>query len=491
MAKSDQNQTVGTVTRVEGTVTVASTDDKQIPLKAGQPVFLESQIKTGESGNILIKFIDGSKMALGPDRMGRVCDYYHPDAEKGGDALAGDPSIDLPPPAAGTPGTGNGSGQPGQGQGGTPGQSNGQCAPDDPTCQLPPPSAGNPGGGNGSSSIQEALRVLRIGRFGNVDAGYDTQGPTPAIAPLTFDTGAPLASGAAALTPIFTMGTDFSVDERAGTATFTIFRSGDLASAATVNYSTRDGTANTPSDYTSTSGTASFAPYQTSITVTVPIIDNAIYEGPETFSVVLSNPSVGSSIGDDGAQVATIFDDGTILDDDRSTLTMSPDFSVNEAAGTATFTVTRGGDTSQTVMVNYATGSASDTATAGSDYTAANGTLIFGPGQTSATIGIPILNDTVFEGAETLSLNLSSPSANARISDDGTQVATIWDDGTGGPPGTDDDRPTLSVNNITVTEGTDTHAVFTVSLSNPSVQNVVFTPALASGTATVGTDTGA
>ena len=71
----------------------------------------------------------------------------------------------------------------------------------------------------------------------------------------------------------------------------------------------------------------------------------------------------------------------------------------------------------------------------------------------------------------------------------GTVTTTINDDGTGGPPGTDNDTPVLSIADISVAEGAS--AVFTVSISNPSTSAVVFTPSLANGTATLGTDTAA
>ncbi|MFK7207870.1 Calx-beta domain-containing protein, partial [Acinetobacter baumannii] len=65
----------------------------------------------------------------------------------------------------------------------------------------------------------------------------------------------------------------------------------------------------------------------------------------------------------------------------------------------------------------------------------------------------------------------------------------------GGSTGTgtitnDDAVPTISVNNVTATEGTDLYEVFTVSLSNPSSGPIVFNPTLSNGTAIVGTDTG-
>ena len=68
-------------------------------------------------------------------------------------------------------------------------------------------------------------------------------------------------------------------------------------------------------------------------------------------------------------------------------------------------------------------------------------------------------------------------------------VGTIIDDGTG-PNGTDDDRPVISINNVTATEDTDPFAVFTISLSNPSVQDTVLSLALADVSAVEGTDFG-
>ena len=60
------------------------------------------------------------------------------------------------------------------------------------------------------------------------------------------------------------------------------------------------------------------------------------------------------------------------------------------------------------VTVGYATSDA--TATAGSDYTATRGTLTFAPGETTKTIPVPVLDDAIDEGEETMTLTLSSPS---------------------------------------------------------------------------------
>jgi hypothetical protein len=77
-------------------------------------------------------------------------------------------------------------------------------------------------------------------------------------------------------------------------------------------------------------------------------------------------------------------------------------------AGTSTmgFTVTLAKATPQKVTLAYTTSDV--TATAGTDYTATSGTLAFAAGETSRTIAVPIVGDTVFEPDETFTLTLSN-----------------------------------------------------------------------------------
>ena len=101
-------------------------------------------------------------------------------------------------------------------------------------------------------------------------------------------------------------------------------------------------------------------------------------------------------------------------------------------------------------------------------------------GVTSQTITVSILDDTIFEQSESFNVTLSG-AVNATIAD-ATGIGTILDDGTGAG-GTDNDTPTLSVTNVTVTEGTNPYAVFAVSLSNTSTTDVSVALALANGSA--------
>jgi Calx-beta domain/RTX calcium-binding nonapeptide repeat (4 copies) len=107
--------------------------------------------------------------------------------------------------------------------------------------------------------------------------------------------------------------------------------------------------------------------------------------------------------------------------------------SINENAGTATISVKRTGDTSQTSQIQYAT--SDGTAIAGSDYTAATGTLTFAAGETAKTLTIAIRNDNTAEPSETLQITLT----NAVGSLLGTQkqmALTITDDDPIAPPPT-------------------------------------------------------
>ncbi|CAM5375863.1 Carbon monoxide dehydrogenase subunit G OS=Sphingobium scionense OX=1404341 GN=GGQ90_004002 PE=4 SV=1 [Sphingobium scionense] len=78
---------------------------------------------------------------------------------------------------------------------------------------------------------------------------------------------------------------------------FTITKSAPWSVPLTVNYATANGTAVAPGDYTATSGTLTFKGWETVKTVSVPTIVDTLAEGAEQFSLALSSPSGGSSLG--------------------------------------------------------------------------------------------------------------------------------------------------------------------------------------------------
>ncbi|MBV9927251.1 MAG: VCBS repeat-containing protein [Acidobacteria bacterium] len=132
----------------------------------------------------------------------------------------------------------------------------------------------------------------------------------------------------------------------------------------------------------------------------------------------------------------------------------------------------------QEVRVNYQT--AGLTATEGPDFTGGTGTLVFAPGETSKDVNVLVKGDVLDELDEFVSVTLTNP-VNARLSDPVGKL-TIIDD---------EQQPTISVNDVSVAEGTTgavTLANFTVSLSAPSGLVVHVDYSGAAGTATAGTD---
>jgi hypothetical protein len=269
---------------------------------------------------------------------------------------------------------------------------------------------------------------------------------------------------------------DVSVTEgNAGStnATFTVTLAQASTGTITVGYSTSGGTATSGSDYAYTSGTLTFAPGQTTATVSVPVYGDTLNEPNETFSLVLNNPT-------GGAYLVRSSGLATIVNDDPVPSITVADASVTEGnSGTTalTFTVTLSQASGQYVYVNYAT--AAGTATAGTDFTSTSGQLSFAPGQTSKTVTVSVVGDTLNEPDETLYLNLSSPT-NATIAR-AQAVGTIVND---------DQPPTLSVLDATVTEGNSgtTLLGFTIALSSPQTAAVTVSYATANGTAMAGSD---
>lgn len=98
----------------------------------------------------------------------------------------------------------------------------------------------------------------------------------------------------------------YSLSEAGGTARLTVTRIGSGAGAVSVNFATSNGSAVAGSDYNSSSGTLNWADGDTtSKTISVIILNDAVVEPAETFTVTLSNPS-GTSLGSGRSNAATV-----------------------------------------------------------------------------------------------------------------------------------------------------------------------------------------
>lgn len=212
-------------------------------------------------------------------------------------------------------------------------------------------------------------------------------------------------------------------DSGTTTARFTVSLSKAATTPVTVPWSTADGSATVANaDYRATNGTVTFATGQTTQTISVLVTGDTRTEGNEAFFVRLSQPA-GATLTDAEGQ-------GNILNDDAPAVSVANVRVTEGNSGTtnAVFTLTLSAPTTKTVTVNFAT--ANGTATAGSDYVARSGTVTFAPGQTTQTVTVAVIGDTLVEADETFRLVLSG-AVNATLATTQATATIVNDDRAG------------------------------------------------------------
>lgn len=196
----------------------------------------------------------------------------------------------------------------------------------------------------------------------------------------------------------------YVVDEGAGSVTITVNLTAPVAQQVTVDYAIMNGTAEAPGDYTSSTGTLTFAVSETTKTFQVPIIDDVLFELDETFHLTLSNP-VNVVLGTPIDIALVMIDDNDPIPQVRFSTNIN---TVSENIGSADITVELSEPSGAISQVYYRT--EDDTAIAGLDYTATSGMLIFVPGETNKTFSVPILDNALNQPSRNVKLILSSPS---------------------------------------------------------------------------------
>jgi hypothetical protein len=259
--------------------------------------------------------------------------------------------------------------------------------------------------------------------------------------------------------------------------TIAVALSAPSSQTITVNYATANGTAvagGASPDYTAASGTLTFAPGQTSKSVTVEIADDQTKEANETFSVKLSAP-VNAKLGSRTTHACTIAND-----DPAGLIQLGAlEYAVGEAGPTATLTATRHGGSFGIVSAKYAT--SAGTATAGVDYATASGTLTWGDGDTAdKVLTVAVAPDELDEPDKTFKVTLSSPTNGAVLGPRSSGTVTITDD---------DPTPTVQFDQA-ASAGPETAspAVIAVTLSAPSGRSVTVKYATENLSATSGSD---
>lgn len=216
-----------------------------------------------------------------------------------------------------------------------------------------------------------------------------------------------------------------SIAETDQVLALTINRMDGTESTLQVNYATQSGTAVAGRDFTAANGLLTFLVGEQTKSISIPIIDNPRFDGDRTFTIALT----GSHLGLFPTMTATIQND----DPNRGVAELSlSSLTVAETAGSVVLTVNRIQGSENTLGVDYST--ENETASAGSDFTTTAGTITFAAGQTSATITIPIINDTSYDPGESFRLRLSGPLLGATV----LATINIDNDDAAPPPPADD-----------------------------------------------------
>ncbi|MDN3454646.1 Calx-beta domain-containing protein, partial [Psychrobacter sp. APC 3350] len=260
---------------------------------------------------------------------------------------------------------------------------------------------------------------------------------------------------------------------------------------------------------------------QTSIDFGVPIVNDDIYEGAESFTVVITSVTAGrAAIDANNDTVDTvIYDDGTTdgttpVDPNNPTtgsdiptvsIVASDNLAVEGVNHGLVFTISQDKMSNFDTLVNVKldeTSSIEVADIASISYVGVDGVTVFlsnasdiqdfltngtsikiQAGHTSApAITVTVVDDTIYEQSESLVLKISNP-LNASIGT-ATDTAVILDeDATDGTP-KEGDKPTLSVGNASATEGDD--LVHQVTVNGVTEADVTYDFDLTDGSATAG-----
>src|SRR5207245_1282260 len=258
----------------------------------------------------------------------------------------------------------------------------------------------------------------------------------------------------------------YTVGEAGLNALVTVRRTGQVGNVL-VDFLTTPGTATAGADYTAVSGTLTLSAATvlnpiTTRTITIPIINDALIEANETFTVRLRNLVPGTATFDASGcdpasplpppchRTVTTIDNAvvspprtlnltisapapagfagsptlgtlsaatlTINDDEARVKFATPTLSAFEGpSSVAVVTLQRTGNPSAAVTVNVATSDGgacpaapgSGVACAGIDYTTVNQVVSFAAGVLSRTVNIPILDNSLLDGDRALNVTLS------------------------------------------------------------------------------------
>ena len=226
----------------------------------------------------------------------------------------------------------------------------------------------------------------------------------------------------------------FQVREDVGEAVISVERFKGSEGAVSVSYRTAAGSATPGEDYVETSGILSWADGDTSRkTFTVPVLQDDLFEVRETVGLILEDLSEGASLhAGQGRAVLMILDvpednpghRDRESDDEPGTLSFHRPRFQGVEGGDAAVLVQRVGGRGGEVSARVET--ADGSATAGDDYEEVSALVTFGDGEAGVrAVAVPLLDDELEEGNETVEVALSDPTGGASLADEGTAAELV------------------------------------------------------------------
>jgi hypothetical protein len=239
-----------------------------------------------------------------------------------------------------------------------------------------------------------------------------------------------LGSSSGAVGTLQLSAANYSVAQGSGSLTITANRTGGSNGAASVAYSTKNGSAVAGTDFTAASGTLKWADGDTAAkTFSVAVSNATPFTGSRTFSVSLSSPSAGATASNPAS--ATVAISGSASAPVGSLQLAASSYAVSQGGGSLTVSVSRTGGSNGATSIAYST--TNGTAVAGTDFTGASGTLQWASGETAnKSFSIAISNAQPFSGSRSFTIKLSSPGSGAALGTPGQALATITGDAASG-----------------------------------------------------------
>ncbi|WP_168199430.1 Calx-beta domain-containing protein [Pedobacter aquae] len=246
-----------------------------------------------------------------------------------------------------------------------------------------------------------------------------------------------------------------------------------------IDYDTNNLTALSGEDYITENGSLSFSGALNEIrTVSVTLNGDAKIEADELFNLALSNLSenFGGLL-----TLANTSATAKILNDDSGNINITSTNGVEGgAAAVFTFSLPAGVVADQAITFNYTLGGLA--LGNGSDYTGAlTGTITIPAGSNSVSLNLPVINDAIVEGTESISITTGTVTSPYNIViANSPQTLNI----------TDNDFATLSIADASITEGDNGTKIlsFDVTLNQPTKESFNVSYSTANATATAGED---